>query len=539
MAEFAEILLLAALPGDDGHVYIGLRLDGSHRFMRIVGPSDDFSVLPEHARLDVGRLPQPLDVVRVGLKQRKPLPLQPENWLVDRSLRWHLMRQISARDFKELSACTLHGSAALYALDRASTLPEPGESIWLMGPSDAGFCVQECADAECLECSVRVDFGVSRRMISIVDEACLDRLVEAGCGTHRPDEVGYAGGSRLLLVVTVGDYVDDDGSMEPFVVAVLEQRESGKRASLAVQQVASPSTDQRAHQPESPPVVSVRQKSPPMEWSDEQTVELRRLWEDGETVERLAARFRCRHLAILTRLWKLGYDPREDRSGEQPQNGDRRPDDVAPHEEGNPSSRCPVLQIDLSGLPDASEGVLFTPAVAEARETHPRAYDPWTAAEDAELLRLADGGAEHIAISRALQRQPSAVIARLRHLEGTLRSSRSEQGRSPDTLSKRHQIDATAAADRLSARLGRGVGEAPLARFARRLDPHQRDVLDLRYGMDHHEPMSVSAVAQALALTEERVGEIEERLLDALRGYLDGWEWAVCESGVQDHRSEA
>lgn len=527
MADFAEILVLAALPRDHGHVYIGLRLDRPGQLVRIVGPPGDFSVSPDEALLDAGRLPQPLDVVRVGLRQRVPEELQPENRLVDRSLRWLLLREPSTSDLQRLFECALQGSAALQAIDRSAACSEPRQSIWLLEPSALKFCVHETADADWLECSVRADFGVSRRMISIADERCQERLGTAGCGTHDPDEVGYPRDSRTLLVVVIGDYEDEGEELEPFVVAVLQDLESLGPAMPDTRKVIRPGECHRGLESENAAPAPARPRSNAVKWSDECTRELCRLWEGGATVAQLATRFGRRHLAILARLWRLGYDPTQERFA------DSQPPDQSPDEEASFSSWR--LEIDLSALPDASECLCATPVVARARRSHPRAYAPWTAKEDAELLRLAGEGAEHEEISRVLKRQVSAVTGRLRHLkEAPEPRSIEDDHRSDASLTDDGRIGVTAA-ERLSARLGRGVRDEQLLRFSRRLEPHQRDVLAMRFGgIDRHEPAPIRAVAEALALSEERVGEIEGRVLDALRGYLDGWGWALGELAGED-----
>lgn len=51
--------------------------------------------------------------------------------------------------------------------------------------------------------------------------------------------------------------------------------------------------------------------------------------------------------------------------------------------------------------------------VARLRQTHPRAYEPWTDEEDARLLRRHDEGARIAELAREMGRPPAAVRARL------------------------------------------------------------------------------------------------------------------------------
>jgi ATP-dependent DNA helicase RecQ len=54
--------------------------------------------------------------------------------------------------------------------------------------------------------------------------------------------------------------------------------------------------------------------------------------------------------------------------------------------------------------------------LAELREKHPRAYQPWTGDEDAQLLQLVADGVEVNAIAAALERQRTAITSRIEKL---------------------------------------------------------------------------------------------------------------------------
>jgi RNA polymerase sigma factor (sigma-70 family) len=61
-----------------------------------------------------------------------------------------------------------------------------------------------------------------------------------------------------------------------------------------------------------------------------------------------------------------------------------------------------------------------------------------------------------------------------------------------------------------------------VARFLDRLSPEERQVLELRYGLDRGEPRTQGEVGQALQLTAERVRRIERDALGKLRRQLAG-----------------
>jgi ribonuclease D len=55
--------------------------------------------------------------------------------------------------------------------------------------------------------------------------------------------------------------------------------------------------------------------------------------------------------------------------------------------------------------------------LAELREKHPRAYQPWSDEEDARLLQLVAEGADVKDIATALERQRTAITARIERLQ--------------------------------------------------------------------------------------------------------------------------
>ena len=54
--------------------------------------------------------------------------------------------------------------------------------------------------------------------------------------------------------------------------------------------------------------------------------------------------------------------------------------------------------------------------MAEIREEHPRAYEPWSEEEDADLARFFHSGKTAKQIAETLQRQPGAIRSRLKKL---------------------------------------------------------------------------------------------------------------------------
>ena len=54
--------------------------------------------------------------------------------------------------------------------------------------------------------------------------------------------------------------------------------------------------------------------------------------------------------------------------------------------------------------------------LAELREKHPRAYEPWSDEEDARLMQLVDAGTDVKEIATTLERQRTAITSRIEKL---------------------------------------------------------------------------------------------------------------------------
>lgn len=62
--------------------------------------------------------------------------------------------------------------------------------------------------------------------------------------------------------------------------------------------------------------------------------------------------------------------------------------------------------------------------MAEIKAKYPRAYEKWTATEDAELQSMSAKGRSEEALAQHFQRQPSAIRSRLEKLAGASGSRR-------------------------------------------------------------------------------------------------------------------
>jgi hypothetical protein len=79
---FVDLICLANSKKLGGWCVAGLRADGGG-WVRAVAPDTDYGEFKRgHIRLQVGSLPQPLDLLRIPLQESGPTSSQPENWTI-------------------------------------------------------------------------------------------------------------------------------------------------------------------------------------------------------------------------------------------------------------------------------------------------------------------------------------------------------------------------------------------------------------------------------------------------------------------------
>lgn len=105
-----DLICLANSTKLGGRCFAGLRLDGKGWVRPIASDTDHGQLYSRHYRLEGGAEPEVLDVIGVDLAEYRPLPDQPENWLIG-SNPWILRRR--------------PGGPELYATLRSALEPGP------------------------------------------------------------------------------------------------------------------------------------------------------------------------------------------------------------------------------------------------------------------------------------------------------------------------------------------------------------------------------------------------------------------------------
>jgi hypothetical protein len=111
-----DVLCLAYSRKYSARCVAGLRLD-TLEWVRPVSPTEHGALSAIACRLDVGRAPRPLDVIRIPLRKARPERHQPENWLIGER-QWQLIDELTVGkaagylDNVVLAGPTLLGDAA-------------------------------------------------------------------------------------------------------------------------------------------------------------------------------------------------------------------------------------------------------------------------------------------------------------------------------------------------------------------------------------------------------------------------------------------
>lgn len=116
-----DLICLANSRKHGGRCIAGLKVDGSG-WLRPVSPRPDGTFGPFDYILTDRSEPALLDKIKVGLQKPRPLPHQPENWVIDRA-RWNLLaRPMEADLVPILKAALVSGPELLCGFsDRVSS----------------------------------------------------------------------------------------------------------------------------------------------------------------------------------------------------------------------------------------------------------------------------------------------------------------------------------------------------------------------------------------------------------------------------------
>ena len=105
---FVEVICLANSKKLGGWCIAGLRTDGGG-WVRPVADTGHGQLYPGHMKLPDGSQPKTLDLLRIPLKEPRPLRSQPENWLVSTEPWSLLARPAPEAMLRELDTALVRG----------------------------------------------------------------------------------------------------------------------------------------------------------------------------------------------------------------------------------------------------------------------------------------------------------------------------------------------------------------------------------------------------------------------------------------------
>jgi hypothetical protein len=219
-----EMMCLAVSRKHGGRCVAGVRTDGTG-WMRPVGVGLDGKLLGPTCLFANGSEPRVLDTIQIGLRQPRPQPHQPENWIIDLS-RWKLLSRPNPSDvLPRLLPHISHDPVLLgtrgdrVCFDSLKTAPaaaslalvEPDRLSWLIKYNQKG------------NRQTRAEFTIGGQpyCLSVTDPIWESRLCHLPPGTHPANRNGIAPDQRVFLTVSVGEPFGEDGYCYKFVAAVI------------------------------------------------------------------------------------------------------------------------------------------------------------------------------------------------------------------------------------------------------------------------------------------------------------------------------
>jgi len=201
----------------------GLRVDGGG-WVRPVSDKEHGELQYSQYRLPDHSEPHLFDVIRVGLSHRRPLPHQPENWLMDHS-EWILLERPASADHARVAAAALFRGALLFgnagrSVPHAQFRGRPArESLALVKP--AGIRWRTEFNTYELRNMPRVLFhlGDVSYDLPLTDPAYAGPLQRRDEGEYRSSDLGIPEDSTILFTISLGDPLD--GICYKLVAAVL------------------------------------------------------------------------------------------------------------------------------------------------------------------------------------------------------------------------------------------------------------------------------------------------------------------------------
>jgi len=163
--------------------------------------------LPDHTE------PHLLDVIRVGLSRRQPLPHQPENWLVDHSA-WTLLERPAAAELAPIVTGAIFLETLLFGnaerfVPYARFRSQPArESLVLIQPANVRWHTEFNTYQLCNMPRVSFQLGDVPYDLPLTDPTYAGPLQRRDEGDYRSSDLGIPEDATILFTISLGDPLD-------------------------------------------------------------------------------------------------------------------------------------------------------------------------------------------------------------------------------------------------------------------------------------------------------------------------------------------
>jgi len=203
-----EIICLANSRKLSGRCIAGLRTDGGG-WIRPIGENPDGTLFRNHFTLEDGSLARPLDVLRIQLKEQRPEPHQPENWLIS-SKPWVLVTRPAKAEHLKLIETFIEKGPYLFGnqSDRIlykSLIKTPAKaSLALVIPDEISWAINKSIRGK-RQTRVSLNFGGGDYDLVVTDPLWEEKLKSFSFGNHSSESFGFRKNEKFLLTISLGE----------------------------------------------------------------------------------------------------------------------------------------------------------------------------------------------------------------------------------------------------------------------------------------------------------------------------------------------
>lgn len=207
-----EIVCFANSRKWGGRCIAGLRTDGGG-WVRPVAPTERGELYPQHYLLEDRSEPRLLDVLAIRVRERRPEPHQPENWLIEEEP-WIRVRRLTSAELASLVNSNLHDGSPLFGTsgDRVPMTrfeEEPANYSLALVVAEAVIWSVCSGFSGGLQARAQFEWGGITYDFAVTDPVLEAQLLPLGVGAHSSAAAGFPTGDRIFLTISLGEPLAD------------------------------------------------------------------------------------------------------------------------------------------------------------------------------------------------------------------------------------------------------------------------------------------------------------------------------------------